>query len=119
MTPHQLAHHGKGDMIPQVTLPGLGHSNTSFWKGERLRDAGIAKLERHEWMEDARLTAEAICLHRGTVSTDALHDIVSEPPHVNCFGAIFHDKRFKSTGRFIQSKRKESHARWIQVWELA
>ncbi len=87
--------------------------------GLALRDEGIAKLERHEWMEEARLAAEAMCHIVGYVTSDILHCELDEPPHVNCWGAVFHDKRFRWDGTWVQTKRPSGHARWIRRWVLA
>ncbi len=85
-----------------------------------LRDAGIASLQRHPWLEDAREWAMKLCRAglSGTVTSDDVHRLVPAPPHENCWGAMFKDKRFKSTGTHVQSKRPSAHGRWIQVWEL-
>lgn len=95
-------------MISQATLLGF-----------RLRDEGIAKLERHAWLARARTEAQLHCWAWDTVTSDDVHRLMPEPPHPNCWGALFKDKRFRSTGTHIQSKRKEAHARWVQIWELA
>ena len=83
-----------------------------------LRDAGIASLERHPWLHMARVVALGIARREGYVTSDKLQAEMADwpPPHVNCFGAVFKDSRFKSTG-FVQSKRPEAHARWVQIWE--
>ena len=83
-----------------------------------LRDAGIASLERHSWVNHAREIAYHLACRDGYVTSDKLQAAMEgwPPPHVNCFGAVFKDPMFKSTG-FVQSQRPESHARWIQVWE--
>jgi hypothetical protein len=103
MTPHQLA------------LTGL-----------ELRDQGIASLERHPWLDKARLASEAImCLageggFPGYLTSDDVHyEMLEPPPHDNCYGAVFKDKRFKSTGERVRSTRPEAHGRWIEVWRLA
>lgn len=87
--------------------------------GPALRDAGIAKLERHPWLERARWMALVLCQRKGSVTSDDLHDVMEPPPHENCYGAVFRDKRFRPTGERVQTKRASGHARWIQVWELA
>lgn len=86
--------------------------------GLELRDAGIASLERHRWVDDARVAAVTLAQHFGWVTSDRLHDVMGPPPHENCFGAIFKDKRFVPTG-WVQSKRRSAHGRWIRVWRLA
>jgi hypothetical protein len=45
--------------------------------------------------------------------------VMGPPPHNNCYGAIFKDRRFRSTGERVRSKRPEAHGRWIEVWRLA
>ena len=84
-----------------------------------LRDAGIASLQRHPWLHMARVVALGIARREGYVTSDKLQYAMADwpPPHRNCFGAAFKDSRLKSTG-FVQSQRPESHARWIQVWEI-
>lgn len=84
-----------------------------------LRDEGIASLQRHPWLHMARVVALGIARRDGYVTSDKLQAAMdgSPPPHVNCFGAVFKTSQFKSKG-FVQSQRPESHARWIQVWEL-
>ena len=85
-----------------------------------LRDAGIVSLQRHPWLHIARNVAYNIARQDGYVTSDKLQEAMADwpPPHVNCFGAVFKNPMFKSTG-FVQSQRPESHARWIQIWEPA
>lgn len=93
--------------------------------GLALRDIGVAKLERHEWLQKARGWAELLCKRNGSVTSDDVHYAMEArysaepPPHPNCFGALFRDKRFKATGERVQTKRASGHARWIQIWRLA
>ena len=91
--------------------------------GLELQKQGIASLERHRWVDDARMAAETFCRHRtswksGTVTSDDIHDVMGPPPHDNAYGTIFKDKRFVATGERVKSKRPEARARWIQVWRL-
>ena len=86
--------------------------------GLQLRDKGIESLERHRWVDNARVAAVALIAHFGWVTSDKLHDVMGPPPHKNCYGAIFHDKRFVAIGR-VRSTRPEAHGRWIEVWRLA
>ncbi len=90
--------------------------------GLELRDQGIASLERHRWVDDARIWAVRICQATvtGTATSDVVHRVMDEPPpHDNCYGAIFKDKRFVATGERVRSTRPEAHGRWIEVWRLA
>ena len=87
--------------------------------GLQLKEQGIASLERHEWVRIARNEAEHLCQYWGSVTSDDLHDEMAEPPHPNCYGAIFHDKRFVWTGRYVKSTRREAHGREIRVWRLS
>ena len=87
--------------------------------GLELKEQGIASLERHRWVDDARLAAEGICREFGYVHSDWVHIVMGPPPHDNCYGAIFHDKRFRGTGERVRSTRPEAHGRWIEVWRLA
>lgn len=87
--------------------------------GLELKEQGIASLERHRWVDEARRRAVKQCVWAGRVTSDWLHDVMSEPPHDNCYGAIFHSKRFRATGERVRSKRPEAHGRWIEVWRLA
>ena len=89
--------------------------------GLELRDQGIASLERHSWVDDARMEAERFCRGYGSVTSDDVHFImdVDYPPHPNCWGALFKDRRFIWTGEWVQSKRPEAHARMIRVWRLS
>ncbi len=87
--------------------------------GLELKEQGIASLERHRWVDNARVAAVALCSYFGEVNSDDIHDVMPEPPHVNCVGAIFHDKRFAWTGQYVKSKRPEAHGRVIRVWTLA
>jgi hypothetical protein len=89
--------------------------------GLELKEQGIASLERHRWVDDARLVAERYCRDTGTVTSDDVHFImdVEYPPHPNCFGTIFHDRRFVWTGQYVKSTRREAHGREIRVWRLA
>jgi hypothetical protein len=95
-------------MTPQLALTGL-----------ELRDKGIESLERHDWVDDARVAAVALAAHFGWVTSDKLHDVMGTPPHPSCYGAIFKDKRFVSTGERVRSTRPEAHGRWIEVWRLS
>lgn len=96
--------------------------------GLELKEQGIASLERHRWVDEARKKAEHLCRYRGdaatyvdfgVVTSDDLHCMMGPPPHPNCYGAIFHDKRFRATGERVRSKRPEAHGREIRVWRLA
>ena len=87
--------------------------------GLELKEQGQRSLERHRWVEEARKLAEWYCIKRGYVTTDNLHRVMGPPPHPNCYGAIFHDKRFRATGERVRSKRPSAHGRWIQIWRLA
>lgn len=87
--------------------------------GLELKEQGIASLERHRWVDRARVEAWRYCHHLGQVTSDDLHDVMGEPPHPNCYGAIFHHKRFRATGERVRSKRPEAHGREIRVWRLA
>lgn len=94
--------------------------------GLQLRDQGIESLERHGWVHDARLAAEAILCEADltspwpsvSITSDNLHDVMEPPPHDNCYGAIFKDKRFVATGERVRSTRPEAHGRWVMVWRL-
>jgi hypothetical protein len=89
--------------------------------GLQLKEQGIESLERHRWVDEARKWAVNYCQATGAVTSDEVHFImdVDYPPHVNCWGAIFHDKRFVATGERVRSKRPEAHGREIRVWRLA
>ena len=89
--------------------------------GLELKERGIASVSQYSWVRGTRGVAEAICRVRGTVTTDAVHRVMNAepPPHPNAWGALFHDKRFRWTGEWVQSKRPEAHARMIRVWRLA
>jgi hypothetical protein len=87
--------------------------------GLELKEQGIASVSRHGWVDDARVAAVALAQHFGWVTSDRLHDVMGPPPHENCYGAIFKDKRFRSTGERVRSMRPEAHGRWIEVWRLA
>jgi hypothetical protein len=85
--------------------------------GLELKEQGIASLERYRWVDRARKVAEEFCRDFGWTSTDSLHHVMGEPPHPNCWGAVFHDSRFASAGR-KRSTRPEAHGRWIEIWRL-
>ena len=87
--------------------------------GLQLKEQGQQSLERHPWLNMARDTAARLCAANGTVTSDDLHIVMATPPHDNCYGAIFKDKRFVSTGERVRSMRPEAHGRWIEVWRLA
>ncbi len=86
-----------------------------------LRDAGIASLQRHPWLHMARVVALGIARREGYVTSDKLQYAMADwpPPHHNCYGAVFKNSAFKSTGNWVQSKRPVAHARWVRVWKLA
>ncbi len=86
--------------------------------GLELKEQGIASLERHPWVDDARLAAEAHCRYFGYITSDDLHRVMGPPPHDNCYGAIFADKRFVATGERVRSTRPKAHGRWIEIWRL-
>ena len=90
-------------------------------EGLRLRDEGIASLERHPWLERARLEAVRLCLHLGEITSDHVQAaMLDDPaPHVNAWGALFHDRRFRSTDRTVKTTRRQGHYRDIKVWRLA
>ncbi|KKN75265.1 hypothetical protein LCGC14_0382640 [marine sediment metagenome] len=113
----------------QLPLTPTGARST----GLELKEQGIESLERHRWVDDARLAAEGMLCEDMAVDTytglpdsalsrltsDDIHDVMGPPPHDNCYGAIFHDKRFKATGERVRSTRPEAHGREIRVWRLA
>ncbi|KKL09646.1 hypothetical protein LCGC14_2563800 [marine sediment metagenome] len=86
--------------------------------GLELKEQGIASVSRHRWVDDARMEAERFCRGTGFVTSDDVHFImdVDYPPHPNCVGAIFADKRFMATGERVRSTRPEAHGREIRVW---
>ena len=85
--------------------------------GLELKEQGIGSLERHRWIDRAREWAEWVCRREGTCTSDDVHFVMDDPPHPNCWGAIFHDKRFVTMGR-KRSTRPEAHGRWIEIWRL-
>ncbi len=87
--------------------------------GLELKEQGIASVERHRWVDDAREAAVGFCRVYGEVSSDDLHDVMDIPPHDNCYGAIFKDQRFVATGERVRSTRPEAHGRWIEIWRMA
>jgi hypothetical protein len=101
----------------QLTLDDLAPT------GEELRDAGIASLERHPWLERARLAAVRLCELQGWVTSDDVQKWMRDDPapHPNCWGALFHDKqkRFVATGRTVPTTRPQGHYREIKIWGLA
>ena len=99
----------------QLPLTPTGARST----GLELKEQGQNSLERHPWLERAREWAEWYCRTYGTFTSDNLHHVIEEPPHRNCWGALFHDKRFVATGERVRSARAEAHGREIRVWRLA
>ena len=99
----------------QLPLTPTGARST----GLELKEQGQNSLERHPWLERAREWAEWYCRTYGTCTSDDVHFVMDDPPHPNCWGAIFHDKRFRATGERVRSTRPEAHGRWIEVWRLA
>ena len=87
--------------------------------GLELKERGIASVSRHRWVDNARVAAVALAQHFGWVTSDRLHDVMGPPPHPSCYGAIFNDKRFVTTGERVRSTRPEAHGREIRVWRLA
>jgi hypothetical protein len=89
--------------------------------GEELRDAGIRSLERHPWLERARLAAVRLCELQGWVTSDDVQKWMADDPvpHVNAWGAVFHDARFRSTDRTVPTTRPLGHYRRVMVWRLA
>ncbi len=86
--------------------------------GLELKEQGIASVSRHRWVDAARTAAYVACHYFGSVTSDRLHDVMEPPPHDNCYGAVFHDRRFAWTGEYVKSKRPEAHYRDIKVWRL-
>ena len=94
--------------------------NQQLTLGQTLRDVGVAKLERHHhWLERAREFAVRYCKAYGSITSDDVHHVMEDPPHPNCYGALFRDKRFVPTGERVQTNRASGHAREIRVWRLA
>ncbi len=87
--------------------------------GLERKEQGQQSLERHPWLHRARNEAVWICRERGKCTSDDVHFVMEDPPHRNCWGTIFHDKRFKSTGERVRSTRPQAHGRWLMVWRLA
>ena len=87
--------------------------------GLELKEQGQRSLERHGWVDRARKAAERYCRRHGVCTSDDVHHfMIDTPPHENCYGAIFKDKRFRSTGERVRSTRPSAHGREIRVWRL-
>ena len=99
----------------------LAPEQLTLEEGLRLRDEGIASLERHPWLERARLAAVRLCQLQEWVTSDDVQAAMEDDPapHPNCWGALFHDKRFLSTDRTVVTTRPQGHYRRVVVWRLA
>ncbi len=99
----------------------LAEHQLTLDEGLRRRTEGIASLERHPWLERARLAAVRLCELQGWVTSDDVQAAMRDDPapHVNCFGALFHDKRFRSTDRTVVTTRPQGHYRRVVVWQLS
>jgi hypothetical protein len=90
-------------------------------EGLRLQREGIASLERHPWLERARLAAVRLCELQGWVTSDDVQKWMADDPapHPNCWGALFHDRRFVATEKTVPTTRPQGHYRRVVVWRLA
>ena len=85
------------------------------------RDLGLDQLEGHypRWLDRARVVAEEIYRHKGTVTADDVREVLSIPVgvHHNAVGAIFRGPRWERVD-WQQSEQRQGHGRWIGVWKL-
>ena len=90
------------------------------------RNKGIAKVSAGSptWIQSAH---EHLHLYPGDTATGEdlkvfLRDILLEPHHVNCYGAMIRSALtkglIKGTGVFVKMKLKESHARKNEVYTI-
>lgn len=90
------------------------------------RDRGLAKVSTSSptWIQSAH---EHIPFYPGDTATGEdlkvfLRDILLEPHHVNCYGAMIRSALtkglLKGTGVFVKMKLKESHARKNEVYTI-
>jgi len=87
--------------------------------GLELKEQGIARVSRYSWVDEARRVAWVRCYRSGNCTSDDVHYVMPPPPHDNCYGAIFKDKRFVATDRTVPTTRPQGHCRRVVVWRLA
>ena len=92
----------------------------SLAEGRALRDKALGRFEGKApfWLAKARAAARAICLERGSVTSDDILEVVGPPVGVSLkvMGAVFKGG-FRQVG-FRKTRRPSSHARNIGVWTL-
>lgn len=83
------------------------------------RDLAHQAMNRHQFILHARAEAAAICMDKGSVSSDDLQAKLKLPDgvHHNVWGAVLKYPYFHKIGE-VQSRRPQANARWIHQWVL-
>jgi len=86
--------------------------------GKQLKNKALDSLSKTTWVQYARDCAIRIAREWGSVTTDDLRRMdLPEPPHPNCWGAIFRGRMWEIVDR-VPSGIVSNHAREIRVWGL-
>jgi hypothetical protein len=96
---------------------------SQFFDGIQRKKEGLDRIEEHhaEWVDLARAVARAKCQTKGYCTGDEIRAWVEvsgrQPPHKNCYGAIWRSGEFVRTG-YKQSVYPSNNARVIAIWRL-
>lgn len=92
--------------------------------GLMLKAAGLAAVEAHagDWLGMMRAEAVRVLTRQPTVSVVELREFAAknglEPPHKNCWGGIWQDRRFVWTGEWVTNPIPSAHARLVRTYRL-
>lgn len=93
-------------------------------RGRFLAEQGIKRIsgkpENAEWIMRARSIALHIAAKCGEVTADAVRTVMKEePPHPNCWGAVFRSKGLIWNGRMLESSKSSRKSGLQRIWDYA
>jgi hypothetical protein len=93
-----------------------------MFTAEEARDIVMLEHERVKagYLYAARAIAKRICENVGEVTINDIRDQLPPPAsmHPSVLGAVFRNKQFKHTGRYVTAKHVASHARRVGVYTI-
>lgn len=93
-----------------------------MYTAEEARDIIMLEHERVKagYLWAARAIAKRICERVGEVNINDIRDQLPPPAsmHPSVLGAVFRNKQFQHTGRYVTAKHVASHARRVGVYKL-
>lgn len=87
------------------------------FEGQALKTKAMERMEKSEWVREARRVALGIARSKGKVCADDVRPLVPEAPHPNLWGSVFTKDLFYMSGE-VKATRSVAHARWTHYWSL-